>query len=96
MKLPFLKQNFNLTIDTTKFDSFLLSLKEVSDRWVATMLVLIRTIGSLFGLLILIATIVVTTSWFIDAYGPLTFVLSILLTSFVVAVLGNVSIVKSK
>jgi len=94
MKLPFLKQNFNLTIDTTKFDSFIFSLKEVSDRWVTTMLILIKAIGSLFALLSLMATIVVITSWFIDVYGPLTFVLSVLLTSFVVAVLGNVSINK--
>lgn len=92
MKLPFMKKNLKITLEFAKLDDLLISLKEISDRWVIGIWTFTKAIASLFGLVALMSGIVVSTVWFIDEYGAGTFLLVLLLTSFMADVLGNVSI----
>lgn len=75
--------------------NFLTALEQTANRWSTGIFVLIKTIGALFGLAMLMAAIIVLTQWFIVVYGMVQFILTIVLTSFVLTALSAMSNKKS-
>lgn len=68
--------------------NFLSALEQTANRWSSGIFVLIKTIAALFGLATLMAIIIVLTQWFIAVYGIVQFILTIVLTSFVLTALS--------
>lgn len=79
-------QQINLLIK-----NFVSALEETANRWSSGIFVLIKTIAALFGLVALMAMIIVATQWFIVVYGGATFILTLILSSFALSVLTTMS-----
>jgi len=71
--------------------NFLSALEQTANRWSSGIFVLIKTLSALFGLVALMAVIVVLTQWFLAVYGAATFVLTLILASFALSVLSTMN-----
>lgn len=91
MNLQNLKQNLSNQFNKETLTILLQSLEEVSNRWSSSIFTAIKLIGSLAGLVALIATIIVSTQWFITTYGITNFVFTLVVSTFVVSVLTTFS-----
>lgn len=91
MKLEVLKENLSKQFNKETLATLLQSLEEVSNRWSSSIFTAIRLIGSLAGLVALIAIIIVSTQWFIGTYGVANFVFILVVSTFVVSVLTTFS-----
>ncbi len=91
MNLQNLKQNLSNQLNKETLTTLLQSLQEVSDKWSSSIFTAIRLIGSLAGLVALIAVIIVSTQWFISTYGIANFVFTLVVSTFVVSVLTTFS-----
>lgn len=91
MNLQNLKDSLSKQINKEALANFVQSLEEVSNRWSKGLLTATKLIGSLFMLVVLIATIVTGAEWFIEVYGTAKFVFVLVLSSFAISVLTTFS-----
>lgn len=91
MKLDTLRENLTKPFNKQVFLNLVSSIEEVADRWSSSTLVAIKLIASLFALIVLIATIIISTEWFIAYYGTGTFIFVLIVSSFVISVLTTFS-----
>jgi hypothetical protein len=75
--------------------TFLSALEQTANRWSSGIFVLVKTLSALFGLVVLMAVIVISTQWFLAVYGAATFVLTLILASFALSVLSTMANKKS-
>jgi hypothetical protein len=86
-----MNSNWNSEQAKLWFANFLSALEQTANRWSSGIFVLIKTIAALFGLIMLMAAIVVLTQWFITVYGGGLFVLTLILSSFALSVLTTMA-----
>lgn len=91
MKLDILKENLTKIFNKQMLSTLLSSVEEAANTWSTSIFTAIKLIAALFGLIALIATIIVGTQWFIAAYGSGTFIFTLIVSSFVLSVLTTFS-----
>jgi len=66
-------------------------IEQTANRWSSGIFVLTKTILALFALFMTISFIVVATTWFMAVFGFATFVLALVISSFVVSVFSTMT-----
>lgn len=84
-----MNNNWNNQQISLLLKNFVTALEETANRWSSGIFVLIKTIAALFGLVALMAAIIVLTQWFIIIYGGVIFILALILSSFALSVLST-------
>lgn len=77
-------------------ERFLSILEQTANQWSSGIFVLTKTILALFFLFMTIAFIVVVTTWFMAVFGFATFVLTLVISSFVVTLFSFMKEPKDK
>jgi hypothetical protein len=72
-------------------ERFLSILEQTANRWSSGIFVLTKTILALFSLFAAISFIVVSTTWFMSVFGFATFVLALVISSFVISVFSTMA-----
>lgn len=87
----------NLTFDRVRavLGTALDAITETANRWSFGIFVLIKTVGALFGLVALVGMIVTTTLWYIERYGSATFIVTLILSTFVLSAISTINVKKN-
>lgn len=87
MKLQNLKENLSKQFEKLAIADLLASLEEVSNRWSSGIFTGVRLMVAMISLVLVVATVIIGTQYFIAYFGTGTFIFTLIVSSFVMSVL---------